>query len=224
MRILVVEDNCDILANITEYLTDHNFSVVSAKDGLTGLHLATTQTFDAIILDIMLPGMDGNRICHHLRQDARLSTPIIMLTARDTLEDKLSGFNSGADDYLIKPFALVELLARIQAVVQRSRGLSQNFLHVGDLRYALDSYEVARAGKLIKLNPMCHKLLRVLMSESPKTVRREVIEREIWGDTVTSADNLRSHIHLLRQVIDKPFKKPLIHTVSGVGYRMAELD
>ncbi|MCL8303586.1 MULTISPECIES: response regulator transcription factor [Pseudomonas] len=224
MRVLVVEDNLDILANIVEYLSNHGLSVESAKDGLTGLHLATTKNYDLIVLDIMLPGMDGNKICHTLRQEGRIETPIIMLTARDTLEDKLQGFNSGADDYLVKPFALAELLVRIQAVVGRSRGARRNSIQVGDLHFDLDTFEVVRQGKFIKINPMCRKLLRILMENSPKIVRREKIEKEMWGDSITGGDNLRTHIHLLRQAVDRPFSRPLIHTVPGMGYRLAELD
>lgn len=224
MRILVVEDNLDILANIVEYLSDHGFSVEGAKDGLTGLHLAITKNYDLIVLDVMLPGMDGNKICHTLRQEGRIETPVIMLTARDTLEDKLQGFNSGADDYLVKPFALAELLVRIQAVVSRSRGGRRNSIQVADLHFDLDTFEVVRQGKFIKINPMCRKLLRILMESSPRIVRREQIEKEMWGESIAGGDNLRTHIHLLRQAVDRPFSKPLIHTVSGMGYRMAELE
>ncbi|WP_449430498.1 response regulator transcription factor [Pseudomonas putida] len=223
MHILVIEDNRDILANIVDYLTNHGFTTESALDGITGLHLAVTREFDLIVLDVMLPGIDGNQICRRLRQEARVDTPVIMLTARDTLEDRLSGFHSGADDYLVKPFALVELVARIQAVVGRSRGGSPNHLQISDLHYDLDTFEVTRAGKPLRINPTCHKLLKVLMSKSPNMVSREVLEREIWGDSITSADNLRSHIHLLRQAIDKPFERPLIHTVPSLGYRLTEL-
>ncbi|MCY1504837.1 Response regulator MprA [compost metagenome] len=224
MRILVIEDNRDILANIMDYLTLKGYAVDCAQDGLSGMHLATTQHFDLIVLDIMLPGIDGLQLCRRLRQDARRDTPIIMLTARDTLEDRLAGLNLGADDYLVKPFALSELAARIEAVVRRTQGGGRSRLQVRDLCYDLDTLEVTRAGQPLKLNPIGHKLLAILMRKSPAVVRREVLEEAIWGDNCPDSDSLRSHIHQLRQAVDKPFNKPLLHTIHGVGYRLAELD
>lgn len=224
MRILVIEDNRDILANIMDYLSLKGYVIDCAQDGLSGLHLATTQHFDLIVLDIMLPGIDGLQLCRRLRQDARRDTPIIMLTARDALEDRLAGLNLGADDYLIKPFALSELAARIEAVVRRSQGGGRSRLKVSDLCYDLDTLEVTRASQPLKLNPIGHKLLNILMRKSPSVVRREVLEEAIWGDNCPDSDSLRSHIHQLRQAVDKPFSKTLLHTIHGVGYRLAELD
>ncbi len=224
MRVLIIEDNRDILANVLDYLQLKGYGVDCAQDGLSGLHLATTEHYDLIVLDIMLPGIDGLQLCNRLRQDARRDTPIIMLTARDTLEDRLAGLKSGADDYLVKPFALSELVARIEAVVRRSQGGRRSRLQVSDLSYDLDTLEAARAGQPLKLNPIGHKLLTTLMRKSPAVVRREVLEEALWGDNCPDSDSLRSHIHQLRQVLDKPFDKPLLHTIHGVGYRLAELD
>lgn len=222
MRILLVEDNRDILANLADYLGLKGYTVDCAQDGLSGLHLAATEHYDLIVLDIMLPGIDGYTLCKRLREDARRDTPVIMLTARDQLDDRLQGFKSGADDYLLKPFALSELAARIEAVMRRSQGGGRRALQVGDLNYDLDTLEVTREGRLLKLNPVGLKLLAVLMQKSPHVLRREILEEALWGDDCPDSDSLRSHVHQLRQVIDKPFAKPLLHTVHGVGYRLAE--
>jgi len=222
MRILVVEDNRDILANVLDYLALKGYSVDCAQDGLSGLHLAATEHYDLIVLDIMLPGMDGYQLCKRLREDARRDTPIIMLTARDALDDRLQGLNAGADDYLLKPFALSELVARIEAILRRSQGSRKRQLQVGELVYDLDTLRISRAGQALKLNPLGLKLLAVLMQKSPAVVRREALEEALWGDDCPDSDSLRSHIHQLRQVLDKPFAKPLLHTVHGIGYRLAE--
>lgn len=223
MRILVIEDNRDILANILDYLELKGFIVDCAQDGLSGMHLALTQSYDLIVLDIMLPGMDGYQVCQKLRQDAGINTPIIMLTARDALDDRLKGLDSGADDYLVKPFALSELVARIQAILRRSSGAHTRVLEVADLRYNLETLEVSRAGHALKLNPIGLKLLAILMQRSPAVVRREALEEALWGDDIPDSDSLRSHIHQLRQTIDKPFTTPLLHTIHGVGFRLADL-
>ena len=223
MRILVIEDNRDILANILGYLELKGFTVDCAQDGLSGMHLALTQPYDLIVLDIMLPGMDGYQLCQKLRQEADNNTPIIMLTARDALDDRLKGLHAGADDYLVKPFALSELVARIEAVLRRSSGANKRVLEVADLRYNLETLEVSRAGQPLKLNPIGLKLLATLMQRSPAVVRREALEEALWGDDIPDSDSLRSHIHQLRQSIDKPFAITLLHTVHGVGFRLADL-
>ena len=222
MKILVIEDNKDILANILDYLELRGYIIDCAQDGLSGLHLATTERFDLIILDIMLPGMDGFQVCKRLRNEARCQTPIIMLTAKDALDDRLEGLKSGADDYLIKPFALSELAARIEAILRRSSGNREKILQVGDLSYDIDTLEVKRAGVPLKINPIGLKLLEVLMKKSPSVVRREVLEQAIWGGSLPDSDSLRTHIHQLRHVIDKSFESPLINTVHGIGYRLSE--
>ena len=224
MRILVIEDNRDILANVLDYLQLKGFTVDCAQDGLSGLHLATTGHYDLIVLDIMLPGMDGYQVCQRLREDGHNEVPILMLTARDALDDRLQGLQVGADDYLIKPFALSELVARIEAILRRSQGSRKRQLKVADLLYGRDTLHVSRAGQALKLNPLALKLLAVLMQRSPAVVRREVLEEALWGDDCPDSDSLRSHIHQLRQVLDKPFATALLHTQHGVGYRLAEPD
>lgn len=222
MRILVVEDNRDILTNILDYLSIKGYVVDCAEDGLTGLHLAVTEDYDLIVLDIMLPGIDGYQLCQRLREDARKSTPIIMLTARDELDDRLRGLNLGADDYLVKPFALSELVARIETILRRSQRAAHRIMSVGDLRYDLDTLEVSRAGQPLKINPTGLKILELLMQKSPAVLKRQALEEAIWGDNPPDKDSLRSHIHLLRQIMDKPFPRPLLHTVHGLGYRLAD--
>ena len=219
MRILIVEDNRDILANLVDYLELKGYTVDCAQDGLTGLHLAASQHFDLAVLDVMLPGMDGFTLCQRLRE-AQNHLPVIMLTARDTIDDRLQGFSSGADDYLVKPFELSELAARVDAVLRRARGASR-LLTVADLTLDLDSLTVVRQGKPIRLNPTGLKLLEELMRRSPAVVRREQLEQAVWGDDCPDSDSLRSHIHQLRQLIDKPFATPLLQTVHGIGFRLA---
>ena len=221
MRILIIEDNRDILANVLDYLQLKGFGVDCAQDGLSGLHLASTNRYDMIVLDIMLPGIDGYQICQRLRDDGHNEVPILMLTARDSLEDRLKGLRMGADDYLVKPFALSELVARIEAILRRSQGGRKRQLIVADLAYDLDTLEITRAGVALKLNPLAMKLLAILMQKSPNVVRREVLEEALWGEDCPDSDSLRSHIHQLRQVLDKPFTTPLLHTLHGIGYRLS---
>ena len=224
MRILLVEDNRDILANLADYLGLKGYTVDCAQDGLSGLHLAATEHYDLIVLDIMLPGIDGYTLCKRLREDARRDTPVIMLTARDTLDDKLAGLDNGADDYLTKPFAAQELDARLRAVMRRNRKeLGQQVLTVGDLVFDPASHRVTRAGQELMVSPIGTKLLHILMRESPRVVTRRDIEGEIWGTSLPDSDTLRSHLYNLRKVIDKGFDTPLLHTVQSAGYRMADL-
>jgi DNA-binding response OmpR family regulator len=221
MRILVIEDHRDIAANIGDFLDDQGHEVDFAADGVTGLHLAVSQDFDIIILDLNLPGMDGLEVCRRLREEAQKSTPVLMLTARDTLDQKLAGFDSGADDYLVKPFALQELGARLAALGRRQRKPESRILVVDDLEYDLDTLTVRRSGKPLTVNPTALKILQVLMEAAPAVVTRADIETRVWGEELPDSDSLRVHIHSLRQVIDKPFDYPLIHTRHGIGYRIA---
>jgi DNA-binding response OmpR family regulator len=195
--------------------------VDSALDGITGLHLAVTGDFDAIVLDLALPGLDGTQVCRRLRAEGR-ATPVLMLTARGELEDRIQGLDIGADDYLVKPVPLKELEARIRAQVRRARGgLEHPCLQVADLVLDERTMSVTRAGRAIALTRLGYQLLRALMRESPAVVSRQHLEAEIWGDAPPETDSLRSHIHLLRRAIDHPFPTPLLHTVHGVGYRLA---
>ncbi len=222
MRLLVIEDSTDILANLVDYLSLAGYVVDSATNGLTGLHLAATQSYDLIVLDIMLPGLDGVTLCQRLRESERCDVPIIMLTAREGLEHRLRGFAAGADDYLPKPFAMAELTARIEAVLRRTRGGGRHMLTVGDLCYDLDTLKVERASRQLQIGPIGLKVLAQLMRRSPAVVTREALEESVWGDSPPDSDSLRRHVYQLRQQVDKGFSRPLLHTVHGIGYRLAE--
>ncbi len=224
MKILVIEDNTDIAANIVDYFEDKGHIVDYAADGITGLHFAVTNDFDVIVLDLMLPGMDGLDVCKKLRKDADKMTPVLMLTARDSLEQKLKGFEFGADDYMVKPFALQELEARVTVLSNRRSNAAEKILIVADLEYDTNTLEVTRAGKSLEMNPTGLKLLKRLMQASPWVVPRQDLELKVWGEEMPDSDSLRVHIHGLRATIDKPFDKKLIHTRHGVGYRIADLD
>jgi DNA-binding response OmpR family regulator len=200
------------------------FVVDFAADGPAAVSLASSNHYDAIVLDIMLPGFDGYEVCRRLREHG-LSIPVIMLTARDQLDDKLQGFDKGADDYLVKPFEMKELEARLKAQIRRSRGeLESQPQAVGDLLFDPVSLQVSRAGRNLRLTPIAIQILRLLMRESPRLVSREAIEQEIWGEEPPDSDALRSHLYNLRKCIDKPFEKKLIHTVAGLGYRLCPED
>lgn len=220
MRLLIIEDQPDILRNLIDYFEIKGHTVDCARDGIGGLHLAITQPFDLIILDIMLPGMDGYTLCKRLREEAQVYTPIIMLTARDSVDERIQGLESGADDYLIKPFALSELNARIEAISRRINRENLHILQVDDLRYNLDTLEVTRAGKALSLNPIGLKILEKLMKSSPNVVRKSELENFLWGEDVPDSDSLRTHIHGLRQIVDKTFPTPLLHTIHGIGYSL----
>lgn len=222
IRALIVEDNRDICGNIATYLEKLGYVLDFAHDGVTAMNLALTNPFDVIVLDLMIPRMDGLTFCQRLRADAEIETPVLMLTARDTLDDRLKGFDAGADDYLVKPFALQELHARIRALYKRSHRNADNLLTVGDLTLNRSTLQVHRAGRRVEINPAGMKLLRRLMEESPSVVDRDELETLLWADERPDGDALRSHMYKLRQAIDRPFDRPLIHTVHRIGYRMAE--
>ncbi len=223
--VLIIEDNRNISEMVGEYLESKGFEVDYAVDGLDGYRLAAENTYDVIILDLMLPRMDGLEVCRKLREDARKATPILMLTARDTLDEKLTGLSSGADDYLTKPFAIQELEARLRVLIRRERRqVGSEVLKVGDLVMDPASLRATRGGTELLLSPIGLRLLTILMRESPRVVSRQEIEREIWGNSLPDSDTLRSHLYNLRKVIDKPFDKQLLHTVQSAGYRIADIE
>jgi DNA-binding response OmpR family regulator len=225
MKLLIIEDNQDILENVFEYFELKGHVLDAAQDGVNGLRLAVSNNYDAIVLDIMLPGIDGIEICKRIRKDASLDMPILMLTAKDSLGDKLEGFSTGVDDYLIKPFALPELEARLEAIIRRRKGtVVSDLLRVGDLTLDPKTLEVRRQGRTIELSRITRKLLLILMRESPSLVLRTRIEEEIWGMDVPDNDVLRSHIYQLRNAIDRPFDKQLLQTVPKEGYRLVDIN
>lgn len=221
--VLLVEDHRDIAEMIYDYLEGEGYSVDYADSGDAGLKFGSDNRYDAIVLDVMLPGIDGFEVCRRLRTDVGLQTPVLMLTARDTLDDKLSGFDSGADDYLVKPFDLEELGARIKALLtRRQRNDRQQCLRVGDLSVDLATRKVIRAGQPLTLTPIGMKILIALMKASPGVVDRHSIERLVWNDLPPDSDALRSHMYNLRKVVDRPFDRVLIHTVQGAGFRITD--
>jgi DNA-binding response OmpR family regulator len=223
--ILLVEDHNDIAEMVSAYFENRGFLVDYAADGVTGLHLAVSNSYDAIVLDLMLPGMDGIDLCRKLRTEARRDTPVIMLTARDTLDDKISGLETGADDYLIKPFDIQELEARVRSLIRRHRGeIAKEIYTIGDLTVDTATLSVKRAGKELNMTPTGLKILTVLMRASPAVVSRREVERQVWGDILPDSDTLRSHLYNLRKVIDKPFDKQLLQTIQGSGYRIVDPD
>jgi DNA-binding response OmpR family regulator len=222
MKILLIEDDADIASNIGQYFEDKGHQLDFAYNGDHGLNLATSQKFELIILDLMLPGKDGINVCREIRALGQTDVPILMLTARDTLDDKILGFEAGADDYLVKPFSLRELEVRIAALERRSRAVSSTGLvTIGDLQLNRNTLQISRQGQSIQLKPKAFKILEYLMQHSNRVVPRQELIEQIWPDDQPDGDPLRVHIHSLRQEIDKPFKRDLIHTVHGVGYRVA---
>ena len=217
LRVLLVEDHRELAETTGAFLESCGHTVDYAADGLGALHLALTEDYDVVVLDVMLPGPDGIAVCAKLRREAKLATPVIMLTARDRLEDKLAGFDAGADDYLVKPFDLPELVARVEALARRRQGLAARF-EVGDLVLDADTLQVTRAGRPVTLSRSAFTILNVLVREHPRVVSRRQIERELWGDDPPDSDALRSHLYNLRRAVDKPFGAPMIHTVTGSGY------
>lgn len=220
MLVLLVEDNRPLAAHIIEYLELEEIKCDYAESGDLGLALAQQHKFDLIILDINLPAMDGLSICKQLRREGN-NTPILMLTARDSLENKLEGFNTGADDYLVKPFDLPELLVRIKALAKRTGNFSTQ-LHVSDLMLDISMRQAYRKGKALELHPIGWELLLALAKASPAPLTRQELEKAIWKDNPPNSDALKSHLYQLRKAVDKSFDHTLIHTIRGVGVTLRE--
>ena len=223
MHILIVEDNTLVASGIQTGLELHGFtSDTAASVAQATAHMAR-RDFDACVLDLGLPDGDGIDLLRHWRAQGR-DVPVLILTARGTIEDKMAGFQTGTDDYLTKPFAIQELEARLRALIRRERRqVGAEVLKVADLVLDPVSMRATRGGTELMLSPIGLRLLTILMRESPRVVTRQEIEREIWGNGLPDSDTLRSHLYNLRKVIDKPFDKPLLHTVQSAGYRIADI-
>ena len=221
LAVLLVDDNTDILCNVRDYLEMNGMTVETAINGKEALERMSQRSYAVCVLDIGLPDVDGLTVCKTLRANGD-KTPILMLTARDSIDDRVTGLEVGADDYLIKPFSLRELNARVQALVRRAYGDSEMKLRVGDLTFDLSTTQVNRAGNPIKLNPTCLTILKELMLRSPAIVSRSRLEAQVWGGGAPDSDSLRANIYLLRQAIDKAFDKKLIHTHPGLGWSIHE--
>ena len=221
MRILVVEDEEDIASFIQQGLVAASYAVDLAADGTEALHWLTIAAYDVIILDIMLPDVDGMVVCAQLRARG-VRTPVLMLTARDAIEDRVAGLDSGAEDYLVKPFAVAELLARIRALLRREPALTGTVLQVADLTLDTLSREVRRGGQVITLTSKEYSVLEFLMRHPNQTHTRATIAEHVWNyefDNLTNVIDV--HIFALRRKLDDAYEPKLLHTVWGVGYRLS---
>ncbi|HQW80562.1 MAG TPA: response regulator transcription factor [Pseudomonadota bacterium] len=221
LQVLVIEDQHDIAANIWDFLERRGYVVDHAADGEQGLASAMNTMVDVIVLDLGLPRLDGLDLCRRLRA-AGNNVPILMLTARDTLDDKLRGFAEGADDYLVKPFAMTELEARIKALHRRQPPQADQTLRVGSLSYNPTSMIATREGQSFVLTVAQSRILTTLMTLSPGVVSHDRLLRAVWGDGGGDRAALHTHVYALRGQIDRGFPSPLLHTVHGIGYRLAE--
>jgi DNA-binding response OmpR family regulator len=220
LRLLIVEDSLPLRSQLGPLLEAQGHSVDFAVDGRTGLALALSQPPDVLVLDLGLPGLDGLRVCERLRREADRHIPVLMLTARDAVEDKVRGFEAGADDYLVKPFAIAELVARCLALARRHRVGEPLKLVLGSLVIDRRSKEVRRAGQRLELHNIPFQLLLALAEAWPRTLTRSELVQRVWGDEAPPSDPLRSHLYFLRQALDRPFATPMLRTVHGVGFKL----
>ncbi|MGX9418265.1 response regulator transcription factor [Vibrio sp. RC27] len=216
LKVLVVEDDIDLATAIIDYMDLEDINADYAADGAVGYNLITTQTYDVVVLDLNLPKIEGLAVCERIR-NLGIETPVLILTAKDTLDDKLIGFSKGADDYLVKPFEMEELIARVNVLSKRRSG-QMTKLTIKDLEFDLSSREVKREGQLVKLSPIASKILEMLMRESPNSVSREKIIRNVWGEEQPDSNTLKVHIFNLRKQIDTPGREHLIHTIPSFGF------
>src|SRR5512146_594641 len=226
MRLCIWGENRDLAENMFDFLEAKGHVVDAAGDGITGMHLALVNQYDAIVLDLMLPGMDGITLCRKLREEGGKDTPILMITARDSLDDKIVGLEAGADDYLVKPAELREIELRLRVLLRRSgeQTIVQKKLTVEDLNLDTLTCSVRRGDKTIDLPPIPYKILKILMMRSPQVVNRDEIEHAVWGEGRPDSDSLRAHVHLLRDLIDRPFERKLLRTLRGFGYQLVSPD
>jgi len=220
LHILLVEDQQNIARNIAEYMEQQGHIFDFAMDGGQGIELVLSQYYDLVILDLNLPVMDGLEICQQIRDKADRHIPIIMLTARDTVEDKVSGFHVGADDYLTKPFSLQELEVRCLALSRRHLLQTNSTLDLGPLSIDRKRKLATRNGQRLELSSMGLKILTILAEAYPQVVSRSELTHKLWGDEPTESDAIRSHIYQLRAVLDKPYEYPLLKTVFGIGFKL----
>lgn len=221
MRILIIEDDPAIAANLYDYLEARGHGVDAAPDGVAGLNLAASGAFDCILLDIGLPRLDGLALVKRLREDAHLDTPVLMITARDTLDDKLAGFEHGADDYLVKPFELKEVEARLVALNRRRSGrVTPRPLTAGEFQFDPRTQSITVSGHAVALPPKCVRLFEALLAEPGHTHSRASLEAAVWGKALETSDTLRVHMHQLRRVLGEAAGYDPVKTVHGVGYRL----
>lgn len=220
LNVLLVEDQQSIARNISDYMEQKGHVFDFASQGEQGLELALAHHFDLIILDLNLPKMDGLEVCQQIRKLSTQHIPILMLTARDSIEDKVDGFTAGADDYLTKPFSLQELEVRCLALSRRHLLQTNDILTLGPLSVDRKRKQVSRDGKVLNLHAMGVRIVTALAEAYPQVVSRSELTQKIWGDEPTESDAMRSHIYQLRSVLDKPFDYPVLKTVHGVGFTL----
>lgn len=220
LHILLVEDELNIAKNIAQYMERKGHVFDFAIRGDQGVDLALSTYYDVVILDLNLPTMNGLEVCQAIREKADRHIPILMLTARDSIDDKVNGFLVGTDDYLTKPFSLQELEVRCLALSKRHRLQTSNRIHLGPLLIDRKRRTANRDGILLDLSTMGFKILTILAESHPQVVSRSQLTQQLWGDEPTESDALRSHIYQLRAVVDKPYDKPLIKTVFGAGFTL----
>jgi two-component system, OmpR family, copper resistance phosphate regulon response regulator CusR len=223
LNLLVVEDESRMLELLRRGLGEEGHAVTCALDGAEGLYLAQTYSFDVVILDVMMPKVDGFQMLQRMRS-SRVATPVLMLTAKDSVPDVVRGLDLGADDYLTKPFSFTELVARLRAVQRRAHQLQNPKLQVSDLMLDPSSREVSRAGRCISLTRTEYNLLERLMYRAGKIAERRALIEAVWGfDADIEENTLDAFMHLLRNKVDKPGEPKLIHTVRGLGYVIREV-
>lgn len=219
MRILVIEDEPKLGDYLKKGLEENGYVVDIARDGIEGRYLATEGDYALILLDVMLPGIDGFAVLQAIRRTSNV--PVLVLTARDKVEDRVNGLQQGADDYLVKPFSLLELAMRLGALVRRAAPANGGkVVEVGGLKFDTDTLEAERDGVPIKLNPSTRSILGLLIQNTHRVVKREELEQLLWKDVPPQGDVLRAHMHALRNAIDKGFERRLLHTIHGTGYRL----
>ena len=224
LNVLLVEDQMSIAQNVADFMEAKGHVFDFATNGKQGLELALSQDYDLLILDLNLPGMDGLEICRQVREKSARHVPILMLTARDSIDDKITGFGVGADDYLTKPFQLQELEVRCLALSRRHLLQTSHTLTLGPLVIDRQRKQATRDGQVLNLNATGWRILSILAEAYPQVVSRSQLIQKIWGDEPTESDAMRSHIYQLRNVLDKPFDTPVLKTVHGVGFMLDIAD
>ena len=224
ISVLLIEDNYAIAEQICDFLQRNDFQVDYASNGRMGLKLIGKNQYDVILLDLTLPDIDGIELCHQIKQRASFITPVLMLTARDSLSDKGEGFDAGADDYLTKPFELEEVSMRCRALARRQQLHQSSKLTIGQLVIDVQRHVVKRNNKIIGLSAKDYKILLLLAQAYPNALSRTNIIEKVWGDDFPDSDVLRSHIYTLRNAVDKPFDYSMIKTIHGVGFKLVETE
>ena len=220
MKVLIVDDNPNVIETIGDYLEMMGVIVDCAYHGEAAIHMLKENHYDVIIMDVMMPKMDGIKAVKTLRAELLCHTPTLFLTAKDTLEDKMAAFKAGGDDYLLKPFAMEELYLRLQALSIRGPRLDTGKLTFADIEYCTQTETVTRSGRAIKLSRIQLQILKLLLQNSTSIVSRQHIITAIWGDELPNSDALRSHIYGLRTSLDRGFEHSRLETIHGQGYRL----